>query len=303
MRTLCAALLLAAGPAVACEAERDLMLSQFQSAGLTIVETGTVSQNDDSCRWVDLRVSSGPYLQIPIGEVAWFVSGLDTLLAGKLGPLTLEAQLSDMQLIAVPPNDPGLAYLMTLQQRYNLISGHADIRFDPMLGEFEVAAFRADFPDKSFVDIRGLLTGDPSLAEDSLMGLIEGVTLPRLTVALRNNGYLDSFAFSALSGVLMGLEDPAAVVETAKTQAIVAIGSLPDAVFDKATRGALATFVADGPMVRGEIRVELSGETGLVFAGLPIWATSGDHFSVAALSALLEGTVIRAAYEPWLPVK
>ena len=303
MKAHCAAMIGFCAPAMACEAQRDLIVSQLMFGGLDVIERGTVSKFDTGCHLRDLKLSTGSYLQVPIADVSWSGQGLEQMMAGAFGAFDLQASFKGLQMVAVAPEDAGLSYLMALQQRYNLIDGHVDVAFDPKIGQLRLDAFRIDFPDQSFIDITGHVSGDASFDNRSLVDVLTELTLPTLTISANNAGYLDSFVFSVLVGHLSAVDNPEDVVEAAKTQAIVAIGDLPDAVFDADTRAALARFVADGPMVRGAFTFELSGDPGLLFARLVEWETEADPFGADALSDLLQGTVIRATFQPWSPSK
>ena len=304
MKTLIAACVFCASAAQAlaqtCEDQRQLLAAQWSAGGVSIVEPGTLDQEGETCVLRGLRLSTGSYLQVPVAEITWKFDGLTQALGGQIGPVSIDVSVSGVQIITTPP-DKAVAYLMALQQRDNLINGRLEMGFDPVTGQLDLAAFRVDFPDKSHWDLTGRVGGINVNPLVSINDLLLGLTLERLDLSVHNNGYLDSFAFGLLTGLLGGTDDPEELVEDIKTQTIIAIGNLPDPIFDPATRGALASLVADGPLPRGGLELTVQGPTGFAFAGLPAWTAQGDPFSAQALTPLLSGTEIRATYTPWAP--
>lgn len=242
----------------------------------------------DDCVARDLEIMTGR-LRILVDELRWQLDGLEALLVS--GALLDRVALSARGVYVLAAT--GMAdfdYVMEAQARagegisVDLLATHAG-------GEVMLDRLHVDFPGDNAIDARLHLTDVDPNAPDLAV-----IRAARLEVLSR--GLFETYALMPLANLLIGSsDDPEAEVARLRADAIAAIATLPEPMFNRSTRQALTMLVEDMPNPAGRVVLDLHAEGGLPLTRLTEDAGLLGRLPVTDPLAALAGTDVQISYD------
>ncbi len=281
----------------ACGSERALVESIFQSRGWTIESEGAFEDASGTCKINDI-VLVAQNLSFDVEALTWRLEGLSGLSTGS-GMISLNADLENLRMVA-RTSDPLVDYMLSEQNRRNLIDGTLSASWDLDAGLLEVASLRVDMPGENAVGLDFRVDGVSPAVLSGQIGDLDALSLEYLAIEIENRGFADglilSFLVSAMTGLTEAAGSPASVVEGTKREMSQMVRDLPDALFHDGSKDALLRLIADGPVPWGELFVQVAPTPPLAFSKLMELGFAPSVFDESALLQAFDGVEFLISY-------
>jgi hypothetical protein len=241
----------------------------------------------EACVARDLEIVNGR-MRVVVDELHWQLDGLEALLIRGALLDRVEIRARGVYVLA----NTGMAdfdYVMEAQARAS--GGIAvDLLATHDAGELRLDRLHVDFPGENSIDATLHMTGvDPAAPEAAR------IHAARIEVLTR--GLFESYALMPLANLLLAAsEDPETEVARLQAGATAAIEALPEPLFHRSTRQALAALVADMPNPAGIVVLDLQSPAGLPLSQFTEEAGLLVRLPVTDPVELLEGATLQISY-------
>ncbi len=255
---------------------------------MTLLQEVTPSIDGGACVVRDLEVMNGR-VRILVDVIRWELDGLEALLVS--GSLLDRAEIHARGIYVVASTGmPDFDYMLEAQARategigLDLLATHED-------GQVLLEQLHVDFPGENAIDATLRLdTVDPRRPETAL--------LSDLRLELLTHGLFETYALMPLGNLLLSTdEDPAAQVDRLRAEAIAAIGTLPEPLFNATSRQALTLLVEDMPNPAGRVVLDLQSDQGLPITQLSGTVGPFGWIPVSDPLAVLQGVDLDITYD------
>lgn len=298
-RTMCAGVLAATAQTAAaedCDAERAFLFDALGRNGWAVEDEGDSSEVFGACRTRDL-VLLAEALRIEAALVEWRLSGLSAL-EDQSGLVTLEANLDNLRMVPTV-DDPWVSYMLSEQNRRNLIDGTLTASWNLDDGAVELEEFTLDLPGENAVSVAFQTSGmTPALLAGRVTDFA-ALSVSRMEIVIDNNGFADGLILGYLVGAMSGLPGaPESQMNATRDDAMALVGGLPDGIFTAGSKDALTRLIADAPVPWGTLGLTLVADPALPLARLVPLALQPDPLSPDALTAAFDGAMLEVTYVP-----
>lgn len=231
---------------------------------------------------VRLKGSALPWLTALIGSGS----------SEGLRPERLEVEVEGLRPVVATGN-PQMDYLLAAQARANTIDGRLVLDWDAAARRLAVTALEADFPGDNLLRFSAGIDGVDLTDAAAMQMSVSGFALREASLEVRTHGLFEWYFLMSLGPSILPYDgDIEAAAAALRSEATAAVMALPEPVFDRSDKDALAALIAELPNPSGTLTLDFQARDGFGPARFMGYANEGLPDTLAAAAPLLDGVKV-----------